>query len=156
MTIYHINYWSQVDYCKHFRKLWNGPFCWNKSRCSSPLVSVATFWKSSNTKACIKKLSEILENIIGNGGKRLVAEFIWGILSTTIFIFWNKFTQKGYFRSKGERVNMTIEFWIFELVQIQKFSLNWKYWSFRPNLSRENISSQKRNIAIELYILKLV
>ena len=76
MTIYHINYWSQVDYCKHFRKLWNGPFCWNKSRCSSPLVSVATFWKSSNTKACIKKLSEILENIIGNGGKGLVAEFM--------------------------------------------------------------------------------
>ena len=156
MRIYHINYWSQVDYCKHFRKLWNGQFCWNKSCCSSSLVNVATFRKSSNTKPCIKKLSKILENIIDNGGKALVTEFIWDILSTTIFIFWNKFTQKGYFRSKGESVDMTIEFWIFELVQIQKFSLNWKYWSFIPKLSRENMSSQKLNIAIKLYIFKLV
>ena len=40
-----------------------------------------------------------------------------------ILTFWNKFTQKGYFKSKTEKVNITIEFCIFKLVQIWSFSL---------------------------------
>ena len=33
----------------------------------------------------------------------------------TILIFWTKFAQKGYFQSKTEKVNFTIEFCEFEL-----------------------------------------
>ena len=46
---------------------------------------------------------------------------IWISLSTkfqvklTVLIFWNKFALKGYFQSKTEEVNITIEFCIFGL-----------------------------------------
>ena len=36
-------------------------------------------------------------------------------LKMTIFSFWTKFAQKQYFRSKTEKVNIHIEFCIFEL-----------------------------------------
>ena len=37
-------------------------------------------------------------------------------LKLTVFIFWIKFAQKGFFPSKTEKVKATIEFCIFELV----------------------------------------
>ena len=37
-------------------------------------------------------------------------------LKLTILTFWTKFGQKGYFRSKSEKLNITIEFCVFELV----------------------------------------
>ena len=37
-------------------------------------------------------------------------------LKLTIFISWTKFTQKGYLQSKAEKVNITIELCILELV----------------------------------------
>ena len=45
-------------------------------------------------------------------------------LKLTILIFWTKISQKGCSRSKVENVNTTIEFCIFELVQITNFSWN--------------------------------
>ena len=36
-------------------------------------------------------------------------------LKLTILIFWTKFAQNGYFRSKTKIVNSIIEFCIFEL-----------------------------------------
>ena len=45
-------------------------------------------------------------------------------LKLTILIFWTKFLEKGYFRSKTEKVNTTIEFCIFELVWVPNFSLS--------------------------------
>ena len=42
----------------------------------------------------------------------------------TNLICWMKYTQKRYFRSKIEKVNMTIEFHLLELVQVPKFSIN--------------------------------
>ena len=44
-------------------------------------------------------------------------------LKPTILIFGAKFAQKGYFRSKTAKVNSTIEFYLFKVVQ--SFSLNW-------------------------------
>ena len=45
---------------------------------------------------------------------RLYAEFK---LKLTILIFWSKFTQKGYFRSKiNKKIKIDIRFRIFELV----------------------------------------
>ena len=37
-------------------------------------------------------------------------------LKPTILIFWTKFVRNKYFRSKTKKVNITIEFYIFELV----------------------------------------
>ena len=51
-----------------FWKFWNGPLCRNKSG-PFPLLNVAIYWQSSNTKACTKKLSQILANNINNGGR---------------------------------------------------------------------------------------
>ena len=86
-----------------------------------PYSMFAANWKSSSNEACAKKLSQILANNIDDGGRGLVSEFMLGIGSTnfqlnlTILSFWTKFTQKKYFRLKTEDVNITIEFWIFEL-----------------------------------------
>ena len=49
-----------------FWKFWNGLLCRNKSG-SRPLLNVVVYWKSSNTEACAKKLSQILANNIDNG-----------------------------------------------------------------------------------------
>ena len=34
-----------------------------------PILKVAVYWKSSNTKACARKLSQIIANNIGNRGR---------------------------------------------------------------------------------------
>ena len=45
-------------------------FTYVHQRCSgpSPLLIVAVYWQTSNTKACAKKLSQILSNNIDIGG----------------------------------------------------------------------------------------
>ena len=48
-----------------------------------------------------------------------------------------KFPQEGYLQSKTENLNITIEFWIFELAQVPNFSLNRQIWFFGPNLSKK-------------------
>ena len=48
----------------------------------------------------------------------------WGTkvqLKLSILTFWNKFTQKGYFWSKTEKINTTTEFYIFEFVAVSNF-----------------------------------
>ena len=67
-TISHINYWDQVNSWENFQKFWNGPLSRSKSG-PSPLINVAASWKSSNTKACAKKLSQMLANNNDNGGR---------------------------------------------------------------------------------------
>ena len=37
-------------------------------------------------------------------------------LKLTILLFWGKFAQKGHFWSKTEKVSITIELCIFELI----------------------------------------
>ena len=65
-------------------------------------------------------------------------------LKLTILTFWTKFLQNGCFRSKTEKVNNAIEFFIFELVQVTHFSLNWKFWFFRSNLPKKGVSGLKQ------------
>ena len=67
-TISHINYWDQVNSWKNFLKFWNGPLCKNKSG-PSPLLNVIAYCQSSNTKACVRKMSQILAKIIDNRGR---------------------------------------------------------------------------------------
>ena len=47
-------------------------------------------------------------------------------LQQTILIFWKNFSKKRYFWPKQEKNNITIEFFIFKLVQVSNFSLNWQ------------------------------
>ena len=47
-------------------------------------------------------------------------------------IFWTKSAKKRVFRSKTEKVNITIEFCIFRLVLVRNSSLNWQFWNFCP------------------------
>ena len=45
-----------------------------------PNNNVAAYWKISNAKACVKKLSQIFANNIDNGGGALVLGFMWNII----------------------------------------------------------------------------
>ena len=56
-------------------------------------------------------------------------------LKMAIFIFWNKFPQKGLFWSKTE-MNITMEFCIFKLFWKPNFSLIWKFRFSGPNLPK--------------------
>ena len=52
-----------------------------------------------------------------------------------------KFVPKGHFQSKTEKVNSTNKFYIFKLVLVPNFSLNWQIWFSGPNLPKKGISS---------------
>ena len=65
-------------------------------------------------------------------------------LRLKILFFWSKFVQKGYFWSKAEKVNPTMESSIFELVQRPNLAWNWQFWLFGPNLPKKGISSRKQ------------
>ena len=47
-----------------------------------------------------------------------------------IWNFWTKFTQEIYLYSETEKVNIIIEFHIFELALVPNFSLNWQFTFF--------------------------
>ena len=54
------------------------------------------------------------------------SQFIFGTkfqLELKILTFWTKFAQKGYFWSQTKEVNITIEFYTIELVQVPTFNL---------------------------------
>ena len=57
----------KVNSWKNLCKFWNDPLCTNRSGLFC-LHNVAAYWKSSNTEACAKKLSQILANNIDNWG----------------------------------------------------------------------------------------
>ena len=75
---------------------------------------------------------------------------IWIGLSTkfqaklSILIFWTKFAQKRYFWSKAEKVNIIIEFCVFELVYVPNFRLNYQFWFFGSNLPKTGASRWKQ------------
>ena len=60
-------------------------------------------------------------------------------LKLTIFIFWTKFTQKGYFRSKKEKTNITIQISFFT-----KFQLKLVILFFGADLPKEGIFRWKQ------------
>ena len=79
-AISHTNFWDYVNSWKSLWKFWNGLLCRNKSD-PSPLLNVAVYWRSSNTEACAKKLSQILANNIDNEGRviglRICVRYWW-------------------------------------------------------------------------------
>ena len=101
VTISHINYWDQVNCWKNVWKFWNVRICRNKSG-PFPLLSVAACSKSRTTEAFARTLSQILANIIDNGGEefglRIYVRYCRFILikinkSFKIFIKWFSDTE---------------------------------------------------------------
>ena len=54
--------------------------------------------------------------------------------SSFIFVY-----QKECFQYKTEKVNITIEFCIIELVYVPNFTFNWHFWFFGPNLLKKDV-----------------
>ena len=67
-----------------------------------------------------------------------------------------KCRKKGWFRAKTEKVNTTTEFWIFELLWVPNFSLNWQFRYFGPNLPKKSVSGIKRKFPVENEKIALV
>ena len=73
-------------------------------------------------------------------------------LKLTILTFWTKFAEKEHFWSIKKKVNTATELCIIELVKVSSFTLNRKYWQFRPNLPKKGVPTWKRKIRITLGI----
>ena len=43
------------------------------------------------------------------------------------------FLDKTYKKGLKEKKNITIEYYIFEIVLVPNFNLNWQFWIFGPN-----------------------
>ena len=72
-------------------------------------------------------------------------------LKLTIFIFFTKFAQIGYFRSNTQKkVNTSIEFYIFELVWVPNFTFNWQF-CFVDQICRQMVFSR---LALEKYSIQ--
>ena len=63
----------------------------------------------------------------------------------TILNFWKNFPKQGYFQTKTEKINITTELFIFELVQVSNFTLKKQFWILGRNLPETRISGQNRN-----------
>ena len=80
-------------------------------------------------------------------------------LKLTILIIWTKFTQKGYFRLKLEKMNITIELCIFEPSLGTKFQLKLAILIFWTKFTQKcyfRSKLEKINITIEFCLFELV
>ena len=59
------------------------------------------------------------------------------------FLFLDQICPKKVFLVKNRKVSITIELWIFKLVQVPSFSSNLLFWFFGPNLPKNNAFGQK-------------
>ena len=82
VTISHTNYWDEVNSWKSLWKFWTSP------------LYVPGYWESISTEARVKTLSQILGNNIGNRGRGLGSEFMWGIVDNWPKISLRNFTLK--------------------------------------------------------------
>ena len=85
----------------------------------------------------------ILHNRISSGTKFQV--------ELTILVFWTRLIQKGFFQSKTNKLNTTIEFCKFELVKIPDFNLEFTILSFWNNFSQKGIIPVKNRKSEHLY-----
>ena len=76
-------------------------------------------------------------------------------LKLKILIFWANFAQKGYFQSKMKKVTITIEFSILELIWVQTFSFNRKFWFFGTNLPKMVVAVKNRENKHHNWILHI-
>ena len=78
-------------------------------------------------------------------------------LQLTIWIFWTKFAQTGYFGSQTKKGNENHHRILHIRIRLcTDFSLNWQFRFFGPNLSKKGISDLKNKNHIDFYIFELV
>ena len=80
-------------------------------------------------------------------------------LNLKIFIFWTRFAQKGHFWFETEKMNVTTELCIFELVSVLNFSLNRQFWFSGSILLKKGHfrkKMEKVNTVVEFYTFLLV
>ena len=68
---------------------------------------------------------------------------------------WGQFFQKGYFRSKAEKINIIIEIHIFEEVQIPNFTLNKQILIHGPKSEHHHQIQRTRIILAAKFQLKI-
>ena len=118
--------------------------------CISKLVSVRHF--------CLKIIFPLWKRKIEHQYGILHIQISLGTklqLQPPISIFWSKFEQKGYFESKAKKVSMTIEFSIFKLVKILKFSFQQQFSFLRPSLPKNSISTPKHKSQYHYWIVHI-
>ena len=140
-------FWTNFDFFDQICPKWVFPV---KNRKSEQQHRILHVWSSLGTKFQQKLTILILWTKFALKGKWkkgiLLIQISLGAkfqLKLTVLIFWTKFAQKGYFQSKTQKMNITIEFYIFELVLVPTFTLNNQLWILGPNLPKKGISCWK-------------
>ena len=101
VTISPINCWDHVNLWKNWWKFWNGPLS-RKKPGLFPLLNVSGCWKSSNTKACAKKLSQIIANNVNNRGRGIGLRIYVRYYRLVLFKF-----HRSFFASLCSQFNNT-------------------------------------------------
>ena len=73
-------------------------------------------------------------------------------LNQQFCFFWTKFSQKGCFRSKTEKLNSAIEFCIFELAEFPNFSLDLLREFFFKSMMQHTFELLFRDLFSEVYL----
>ena len=98
-------------------------------------LTILVFWIKFDLKDCSglkqKKLSQPLNSAYSKKSRYQIS------VQTNNFGFMDQIFLKRVFTTKN--VNTTTKFYIFELVQVTNFSLNWQFWFFGPNLPERGI-----------------
>ena len=73
---------------------------------------------------------------------------------TENFDFLDQLCPNRVFPVESKKLNFFIGFWMFKLVQISSFSLNWRFWVF--NLPGKSTSDQKQKSEHQHWILYIL
>ena len=76
-------------------------------------------------------------------------------LKLTILIFWTKSAKKMCFQFQTEKVKITTEFYIFELVLVPNFNVNCIFWLFVPSLPKRVFTVKNRKSEHHHWILHI-
>ena len=89
-TISYINYWLRPSQLLRKNYGNSGMVHFEEINQTLPLLNVAAYWKSSNTEACTKKLSQTLLNNIDNGGVGTWSQNLWRYCSSLVTLHSSK------------------------------------------------------------------
>ena len=117
------------------KKKWTSPLNFTYSKFQVKLT-ILIFWTKLTEKGYFHNKKEENEN-------HLWVLYIWITLGSKFWfqqIFLNRFPQKMILPVKNrKKMNVTIEFFIFDLVSVPNFRLNWKFWFFELPLPEKDI-----------------
>ena len=115
------------------------------------------FFKSNHGRCFMRKAVLTKRRISGLKQNKKIEHHHWILhirislgtnfsLNWQFYFFGTNLPKKGVSGPKQKKVNITIEFCIFELVYVPNFSLNWQFWFFFwPDLTKKRVSGGKKN-----------